>query len=95
MPEAITDAVGVGLVDAHGERVESRPLEIVRRKAGDTFAGLSVVELVQRVIGHGAINRETNALCAQILNHPEVHMRPEVLPLYASYNGELCNLQPC
>jgi len=56
--------------------------------SGSISESLALKELVQRVIGHGAINRETNALCTQILNNPEVHMHPEVLPSYESYNGE-------
>jgi len=86
MPEAMSDAVDIDVVD---ERAENKPLDVVKKRTGNMFEALSVAELVQRVIGHGAINRETNSLCAQILNHPEVHMHPEVLPLYASYNGKL------
>jgi len=52
---------------------------------------LSIEELVQCVIEQGncgAITRETNAFCAQILNHPEVTRRPDLLPIHASYNGK-------
>jgi len=62
------------------------------RSGGSKYDGLSIAELVQRVIGQdsrGTINRETNALCAQILNHPELTMHPEVLPIYACYNGKI------
>jgi len=58
------------------------------------YNDLSITDLVQRVIGQdsrGTINRETNALCAQILNHPEVTMHPEVLPIFACYNGKIRN----
>ena len=56
---------------------------------GSVFEGLALKKLVQRVIGHGTINRGTNALCAQILNHPEVNLHPEVLPIHPSYNGKI------
>jgi hypothetical protein len=58
---------------------------------GTPLGGPTLKELVHRVIGPGTVNRETNALCAQILNHPEVMNLTGVLPHYPSYNGELCN----
>jgi len=44
--------------------------------------------LVKRLIGLTSVNQNTNILCAQILNHPDVMTQHEVLPLYQSYNGK-------
>jgi len=46
--------------------------------------------LVERLIGLDTVNQNTNILCAQILNHPDVMTQPGVLPLYRSYNGKHC-----
>jgi len=89
VPEAPLDAVDaddLDLADALDEDAEEYIEGI--NSSGSVFEGLALKELVQRVIGRGSIDRETNALCAQILNLPEVCMHPEVLPFYASYNGK-------
>lgn len=65
---------------------------------GSKDNNLSIEELVQCVIEQGncgAITRETNAFCAQILNHPEVTRRPDLLPIRASYNGKDLLLCKC
>ena len=85
--EAISDAVDLDFVERLGEDLDDEDVD-TESSSGSFFEGLALKELVQRVIGHGKINRETNELCAQILNEPEVNMHPEVLPFYASYNGK-------
>jgi len=88
IPEATIETFDLDFVEILGEDIDDEVFD-TESCTGSIFEELALAELVQRVIGHGTINRETNALCAKILNHPEVHMRPEVLPLYASENGVL------
>jgi hypothetical protein len=85
-PGATIDAVDLELASGLNEGIENNFDDI--NGSGGMLEGLALEELVQRVIGHGTINRETNELCAKILNLPEVCMHPEVLPFYPSYNGE-------
>ena len=87
MPEATLDAVDLDFVEILGEDIDDEVLD-TESCTDSIFEELALAELVQRVIGHGTINRETNELCATILNLPEVCMHPEVLPFYPSYNGE-------
>jgi hypothetical protein len=71
-----------------GGRVESTAGRAERCTNDDPDGRRSLQVLVERLIGLDTVNQDTNVLCAQILNHPNVMTEPGVLPLYQSYNGK-------